>query len=142
MKNSIWVSVVLLITIGSCGPCCNNTDVSCYTKYYMNDSCIITEYGTYIVEKSKYERKKNKCDEIEYFTIYQRDFVKDTFIYDYHYKHEEHGTYEKLIPYSVDTMHCLFYHDPTGVITDREILKTIDICDIDSIIFEDLWFYD
>ena len=113
----------------SCGPCCDNTYVRCFTKYYMGDSCIVAEYGIYIKEKSQYECSKSECDEIESHTIYQ-DNIIETYIPDYYkYNQEHHNVY-------------LEYFKNDTIVERIEILPNIDICNVDSIVLENHWFYD
>jgi len=136
------VLAIFILIVYSCGPCCDNTYVRCFTKYYMGDSCIVAEYGIYIKEKLQYECSKSECDEIESYTIYQEHFVRDIFRYNYY-----GDTLQRYLEFIVNdtTMEqgaSILGRFMNNELNEQEILKNIDICDIDSIVFEDIWDYD
>jgi len=148
----------LLLTINSCvsNHCCENDSPVRFSKYFIGDSCKIAKNGTYIIEKSEYERLKHKCDEIVTLTIHQEDFIKDTFEYRFHEEYfMKNGSGVEHIPASIDTLHYLEFvlnkenfkkreqsyniinKTETNGIFRIELLKNIDLCDVDYIILEE-----
>ncbi len=141
MKNFLLI-IGLLIILYSCIPCCDNASVTCLTKYYIGDSCTIAEHGIFILGEKEYNLCKSECDEIESYTIYQEHFVRDIFRYNYY-----GDTLQRYLEFIVNdtTMEqgaSILGRFMNNELNEQEILKNIDICDIDSIVFEDIWDYD
>ena len=126
----------------SCIPCCDDTAVTRLTKYYIGDSCTIAEHGIFILGGKEYNLCKLECDEIESYTIYQEHFVRDISRYNYY-----GDTLQRYLEFIVNDTTVeqgtkILGRFRNNEINEQEILKNIDICDIDSIVFEDIWDYD
>lgn len=165
MKSTSWLIMAVLLLLISCENLVYRyEEPDSYTTYYIGDSCIYTSGGTYIVDKSWYESRKNSCDRTEYFIIYQEDIVKDTIKLEYKYKEsKEYGNTTILIPYGTDTLRYLdFFATKTnssldfgmisGISTNwpikkkkneniltAEIIPNIKLQKVDSIIIEIFW---
>lgn len=162
MKIKLYVLLILAIgLLYSCGPyCCKDVREENYSfaKYYIGDSCITTYVDLYawtkICKDSTYNEIEKRSELIDSYTIYQKDFICDTFecknefnyecyilredsishylTFIVNYTNKEKGKRGGVFFYYESIPHIEFYDN--GEIKEKRILKDVDICDIDSIV--------